>query len=345
MYNIKIYTVEPFSSMALTPWTGAMTFKKTLSMSKISSGIRFTNEIWSGYGNLSFAYHSDVLTDVICGDVVKVYKWSSVIYFGKVTNKNIQLSGAWIIQEIECKWFQTILNDFYYSSWWSYTFTKSTDPNTILQEILGQSDVEVTYFSTDYSNMDNVWSSVSIEFDDDTLMTALQKVLGLTSYYFAIRANWIAYFKSLPVTSSHNLEFEKDITQIVFWENIDDLKNDIYLAYNWWNTNDEDTTSKFTYWTKEIRIDNTSLQNSWTATAYIDSYFAENAVLKEQIKVVINTWYPIETLYPGQMINISNCPVVIKEKIIKRVEYTDKWATVYLNEKQTLEKALYKLTL
>lgn len=43
------------------------------------------------------------------------------------------------------------------------------------------------------------------------------------------------------------------------------------------------------------------------------------------------------------MINISNCPVEIKEKIIRRIEITDKGATLYLNTKQTLEKALLQL--
>jgi hypothetical protein len=43
------------------------------------------------------------------------------------------------------------------------------------------------------------------------------------------------------------------------------------------------------------------------------------------------------------MINISNCPVEIKDKIIKRVEITDKGATLYLNTKETIEKSLYKL--
>jgi hypothetical protein len=43
------------------------------------------------------------------------------------------------------------------------------------------------------------------------------------------------------------------------------------------------------------------------------------------------------------MINISNCPIEIKEKIIKRVEFTDKGATLYLNTKETIEKSLYKL--
>lgn len=343
-YTIKVYTVQPFSSMALTPWTGTMVFKKTLSLSKISTGIKFSNEISNGYGEFNIAYHSDVLTDVIIGDVIKVYKGATIIYFWKVTNKTVTLASTGIVQDIDCKGYQTILNDFYYSSGGVYAFTKNLDPNAILQDILGQSDQELAYFSVDYSNMNNVGTSSNIEFDKSTLNDAIKKVLATTSFYYAIRADGKAYFQALPVTSSHNLEFGKDIRSIVIDYNGDGITNDITLYYDGgWTLTDTDTASKYLYGTKQKLITETSIQNSWTANAYTDSYFLDKALERDTIKVIVNTSYSIENFYPWQMINISNCPIEIKEKIIKRVEFTDKGATLYLNTKETIEKSLYKL--
>lgn len=343
-YTIKVYTVQPFSSMALTPWTGTMVFKKTLSLSKISTGIKFSNEISNGYGEFNIAYHSDVLTDVIIGDVIKVYKGATIIYFWKVTNKTVTLASTGIVQDIDCKGYQTILNDFYYSSGGVYAFTKNLDPNAILQDILGQSDQELAYFSVDYSNMNNVGTSSNIEFDKSTLNDAIKKVLATTSFYYAIRADGKAYFQALPVTSSHNLEFGKDIRSIVIDYNGDGITNDITLYYDGgWTLTDTDTASKYLYGTKQKLITETSIQNGWTANAYTNSYFLDKALERDTIKVIVNTSYSIETFYPWQMINISNCPIEIKDKIIKRVEFTDKGATLYLNTKETIEKSLYKL--
>lgn len=342
-YTIKVYTVQPFSSMALTPWTGTMVFKKTLSLSKISTGIKFSNEISNWYGEFNFSYHSEDLEDVINGDVIKVYKGATIIYFWKVTNKTVTLASTGIVQDIDCKGYQTILNDFYYESGGVYTFTKNLDPNAILQDILGQSDQELAYFSVDYSNMNNVGTSSNIEFDKTTLNDAIKKVLATTSFYYAIRADGKAYFQALPVTSSHNLEFGKDIRSIIIDYNSDDIVNDILLYYDGWSITDTDATSKFTYGTKKKIITETSIQNSWTANAYTDSYFLDKALERDTIKVIVNTSYSIETFYPWQMINISNCPIEIKDKIIKRVEFTDKGATLYLNTKETIEKSLYKL--
>jgi hypothetical protein len=321
-----------------------MVFKKTLSLSKISTGIKFSNEISNGYGEFNIAYHSDVLTDVIIGDVIKVYKGATIIYFWKVTNKTVTLASTGIVQDIDCKGYQTILNDFYYSSGGVYAFTKNLDPNAILQDILGQSDQELAYFSVDYSNMNNVGTSSNIEFDKSTLNDAIKKVLATTSFYYAIRADGKAYFQALPVTSSHNLEFGKDIRSIVIDYNGDEITNDITLYYDGgWTLTDTDTASKYLYGTKQKLITETSIQNSWTANAYTDSYFLDKALERDTIKVIVNTSYSIETFYPWQMINISNCPIEIKEKIIKRVEFTDKGATLYLNTKETIEKSLYKL--
>lgn len=342
MYNIKVYSVAPFSSMALTPWTWSVTFKKTLSNKEISTWIKFSNEINVGYWPFAFRYHW-WLDDVENGDIVKVYKWSTLVYFGKVYNKVVSLQAWWIIQDIQCRAYNAVLNDFYYDSWWSYSFTKTDDPKNIITDIVWQSDVEVTYFSTDYTNMSLVWSNVSIAFDDDTLQSALQKVLWTTTYYYALRPDGKIYFAALPVTSSHNFTFGNDIREIQIEYNSDELVNYVVLDYDWWSTTGSDTTSRYENGSKYKRITDTNIKNLTTATAYINKLLQEKAELRDTIRIDINNSYDTTTLYPGQMINVSNCPIEIKEKIIRRVEYSDKWTSLYLNTKETIEKALSKL--
>lgn len=363
MYNIKIYTPIPYAWYNLVDvdgnnlvdvdgnnllaivdlWGGSLEFKKTLSNNKLSSRIKITNEINVWYGNFNFTYNSDEMDDVICGDVVKVYKWSTAIYFGKVTNKTVNLQWGGITQEIQCKGYQTILNDFYYSSAGNYTFTKNDDPKNLITDIVGQSDTEVTYFSTDYSNMSLVWSNVSISFDNETLMQALQKVLATTTYYYSLRPDWTIYFDELPTTNDHALTFKNDIRWINIEYNSDELVNDIYLAYDGGTTTGENTNSKFAYGTRKSRITDTTIKNLATADAYIAVLLEDKASVKDTIRIDINNSYDTTTLYPWQMISVSNCPIAIKNKIIRRVEYNDQWASVYLNVKETIEKSLSKL--
>lgn len=349
-FSIKVYTVQPFADMTLTAWTGTVTFKKTLNIKQISNWIKFTNELWVWYWALQLIYNSDNTTDVVVWDMIEVYKWSYLLYYWKVTEIETELSSMWTIQQISCKWFQTVLDDFLFTSLWNRTFTHNTDPSLIIQDIIWQANSEIDYFSADYSNMVNVWSNANIEFDNNTLLEALQKVLAVTSYYFSVRANltaswanWLVYFAPLPTTATHNFEFKNDIRNISYWKKVDNMINYLFFEYDWGTTFWEDTSSEFANWSKQDVLSNSSIKNVATANAYIASYLAEKAILQEQIKIVVNNSYATETLYPWQMINVSNCPLEIKEKIIKRVEYTDKWVALYLNEKETLEKALYKL--
>lgn len=342
-YTFKVYSVQPFSSMALLPWTGTITFKKTLSLAKISTGIRITNEIGSWYGDISFIYHSEDIEDIIEGDIIKIYKGSTCIYYWRVTGRTINLNGTAIDQNIDCKGFNTVLSDFYYRSWWSTVFNKNTDPKTIIEDIITQSRQEVGYFSNDYSNIVAGGTNFNIDFDKSTLMDALKKVLSVSSYYYIVKWDWKAFFAPYPSTASHNFTFKNDIRSITFETSIDDLVNDVELIHGAGTSTGFDADNMYIYWTREKIINDSEIKNSTTGNEYINTFLNENAIRKDTIKVVVNSNYSIETIYPWQMINISNCPVEIKEKIIRRVEITDKGATLYLNTKQTLEKALLQL--
>lgn len=544
-YTFKVYSVQPFSSMALLPWTGAITFKKTLSLAKISTGIRITNEIGSWYGDISFVYHSEDINDVIEWDMIKIYKGSTCIYYGRVTGRTINLNGTAIDQTIDCKGFQIILNDFYYSNswfewyklymplrsnandfsvnnnngtlyngsftktiqwlwvylpqpwsyiqiphsasfavsdftiamyikitnmawykwllsktqsnipapfdayidwsgyltfliwngsfvWWAivslstlsvnteysivlikywttmqiyinwvldisvivgwtmgdtwqpvriwnrndgvtpftwyisnvilddnawngwqvsdfhnrvenFVFTKNTEPAKIIQDILFQSWKEYIRFNDDYSSISAVGTNYNISFDKSTLSEALKKVLSVSSYYYIVKWDWKAFFAPYSSTASHNFTFKNDIRSITFETSIDDLVNDVDLIHGAGTSTGFDADNMYIYWTKKKIINDSEIKDSSTGNEYINTYLNENAIRKDTIKVVVNSNYSIETIYPWQMINISNCPVEIKDKIIKRVEITDKGATLYLNTKETIEKSLYKL--
>lgn len=363
MYNIKIYTPIPYAwdnlvdvdgnfivdvdgnniSVVNSLWGWSLEFKKTLSNNKVSSRIKISNEINVWYGNFNFTYNSDEVDDVTCGDVVKVYQGSTAIYFGKVTNKTVNLQWGWIIQEIQCKGYQTILNDFYYSSAATYAFTKNDDPKNLITDIVGQSDTEITYFSTDYSHMSLVWSNSNLSFDNETLTQALQKVLATTTYYYSLRPDWTIYFDELPTTNDHALTFKNDIRAISIEYNSDEMINDVSLTYDWGTATAEETDSKYLYWTKQLRKTDTTIKNVGTANAYITALLEDRSQPKDTIRIDINNSYDTTTLYPWQMISVSNCPIEIKNKIIRRVEYNDQWTSVYLNVKETIEKSLSKL--
>lgn len=342
-YTIKVYLVAPFSSMALTPWTGVITFKKTLSLAKISTGIRITNEIGSGYGDISINYHSEDINEIIEGDIIKIFKWVTPIYYWIVRGKSISLSWTAVQYDIECKGFNVALNDYYYKSAWNTVFNKTQDPKAIIEDIITQSRQEVPYFSNTFTNIQTLGTNFNIDFDKVTLQEALKKVLAISSYYLALRADGVVYFEPYPVTATHNFEFKRDIRSIDFETNIDDLANDVTLIHGAGTSSNFDADSMYLYWSKEKIINDSEIKDNTTATQFINTYLNENAIRKDTIKVTVNTSYSIENIYPWQMINISNCPVEIKEKIIRRVEITDKGAILYLNTKQTLEKALLQL--
>ncbi len=342
MYNIKVYTTQTFTDLSLSTYWDFI-FKRTLSNKKISSQIRFSNEMNIWFWNLSFAYNESDTTHIVNWDMIEVWKDWNIIYWWKVTNKVVMIDNWGVKQNIECKWYQTILNNFYYKNAWNTTFTKTDDAKNIITDIITQWNEELDYFSTDFTNLDLVWSNVSIEFQNDKLYTALRKVMWLTIYYLSMRANKKIYFKPISTTPDHNLTLWNDIKSINIEYNSDDIVNDITYNYDWWTLSDTDAQSKYDFWSNRLIQEDLQVQNSATAQKWIDNIFMNKAITKDTIRVDVNNNYDVFTIYPWQTISINNSPIEIKSKVVRRIDYNDDWCVLYLNTKDTIEKALSSL--
>lgn len=541
-FLIKIYSANYYSTTGLVYGSGSIVFKKTLSPALISSGYQFANEINNGFGDFSFDYNSDNFTDIVIGDIVKVYKWSKLIYTWRVTNKDVNIQTWGIRQNIDVKGIQTVLNDYYFydlkraftaryffsgdandamannnhgtatnvsykwsligwcgvfngtsskvsiphsasltfwnqwniwfrftlnnvnnwqwfvsktasnipapfdssTLWWKLVFvvgnwsiyqsltsntslvaneeysaclirsntqikiyingkldatanitttlwdtgqtiqlwsrndwatwlngelsdvvfdlsttwsddmcmmyhnwfkqlTYTADPSDMIKEILGRANKELSLLPTDYTAINSYWSNISIEFNGERCNYALKKVIDTVNYYLAWLPDWSARFRPYPSTASHVLTFADHILSMVYAENIDEIQTNSILNYSTWSIRIRNTATAKSYGIKWNWIDDTSVIDYNTANSYRNNYINENSKIKDTIRIDINNNYDTTSIVPGDMLTVNNSPIDIKNKVIQRVEFGEYTTSVYLNQKDTIEKTLYNL--
>lgn len=164
--------------------TGA--FITTLQDTLISTSVSFDLQINSWVGRLSFNYHDDYAFNIT--DVIQVNDWQGrVIYRGWISNKKTSITSTGNVQTIEAQWMQTLLNSLYFPDW-----VVTDDPKNILEDILDVYNA-TAIFRREYDFV-TYWSSISVEFTNDTLLSAINKVLENQSFYLYFGMDWVATY-------------------------------------------------------------------------------------------------------------------------------------------------------
>ena len=314
-------------------------FTSTLIPKKFWSDISFTETINYGFGTFNFRYHVDFEDEwFIHWDIIRVYKdGTDLIYKGFIIGikRVIEPGGAY--QDITCVGMQAALNYRLYTSASSVTFTKTDDAADIITDILDvyNADPVLTAFVYSVTTIPAYWTTISVDFDKDTCRSALKKVLDTVNRNIMFLGDNDVYFKD--TYSSHRLNFASDISQITVDEKSDQVFSDITVKRSWWTE-----TAVWTpfYGRREKYITDTSLKTSGTGQERANKELANSESQKFNTSIIVNSNYDIESIHCGDTISIYNTWYPITDKKVVKIEYNVETAKIYVDDYDSIEKAL-----
>lgn len=323
------------------------TFKKTLSNKYFSSKVQFSEQKDYWFTSFIFKYNVSVdNTDISHADEVKVIYTSSgtdnVLYHWKVYGVNRVLTAKSELLEIKCLGMMSVLTKVMYESASSYSFNKTADASDIVKDIFGVVNTQLgTSFSWDGTSIPSYWTTINVDFDNETCYDALRKVLGMVDYYLTIDWDDVVYFKAVSSTPDHYLTLGNDVVEIEVAEDSTNLFNDYILEYSWGSTvTDSDSTSITAYGQFTKYITKTDIKDSTTATEAVATELAKNKDPKEKVVVIVNSNYDLESFAVGQMVTIRNSPLNLSNKIIYKIDYKQEIVVLHLDDYDTLESTL-----
>lgn len=316
-------------------------FKKQINPKKIYSDISFQEELNSGQWNLLLKIEGDL----------SEFKDSDIIEIRNSLNWNLY---TWILEEIGVEEFQTSsilslkflwvftwLNDIEYKSWWSRTFTKTDTVWNTIKDIIDS-------FNTDYGalfgdtqilqtnlirytwwSIDITWSTISIDFDKEDCLTAIQKIIKNTWFNFYIWKDWIIFVIQKVNQLIKNITFEREILSINRKLSKKDMVNKYYLTRDWGTElTYEDLTNQWVFWLKEKSETQSDIKDLATQNIKWNQYINENKFEDNvvSIKIAPNS---IE-LIPWEKITTLNSRNNLIEKQITKIDIKKEFSEIYL---------------
>jgi hypothetical protein len=165
-----------------------------------------------------------------------------------------------------------------------------------LSDILSQANTARGWNIFD-TNITLYGSNVSIGFEQNTCIEAVQRVVENTNYYLDFRPDGTVVFDSFNTSNAdHSLTFQKHIVE--YNKDIDgiDIANDISLQWDSGTVSDTDATSQTTYGVLSKIIVDSSIKDVTTANNRLAIELADNKIPKEKVKLAVNSSYDIANI-------------------------------------------------
>lgn len=316
-------------------------FRQTLLPKKFWTDINFTETVDYWLGTLGFRYYLSFEDETFTHwDVVKVYKdGTDLIYKGFIIGIKRVIEPTGSYQEITCVGMQAALNYRMYTNAASVTFTKTDDASDIITDILDvyNADPVLTAFVYTGVTIPSYGTTISIDFDKDTCRSALKKVLDVVGRNIIFLGDNEVYFQD--AYSSHRLNFASDISQIIVDEKSDQLYNDITVKWSAWTETAFGSWAS-TYWHREKYITDTGLKTSDTGLARAEKEADNSERPKLNTSIIVNSNYDIESIHCGDTISIYNTGFEFRDKKVVKIEYNIETARIYVDDYDSIEKAL-----
>jgi len=323
------------------------TLKKTISENIISSEIRFSANINGGQGNLDITLNENFNdTSIEKSDFVKV----------TIFNENFpnwKLLYTWIIERIiriftarenqiqlVCLWLESLLTRLFFEKTASKVFNENKDAGDIVRDI-------ITYFNSIYTgnwiNDGEVWlvgSNTNIDFNFTTCSNALIQLAETNWFYYFIKADWTVVFQAKNNWNDHRFMAESNLQEIRIEEDTSNLKNVIYLDFDWGSSLESDIPSQNTYGRIESQEIRSELKDQNSGDNAAANILAEKKDPKQKVRLQVNANYPIENINPWDTIRINNLDYQINNAQIQRIRYTPELIDIDLEEFDSLWKIL-----
>lgn len=303
----------------------AWTYKQTINKLDIKSDISFSsNENWGqGQLRLRLNYSFDSST-ISATDIIKIYDKDVLIYTWIVWKVTRKITNSYDEITVPILWLNILTSFILFKDTWNYIFSKNQEPATTIKEIIDYINSIYTagWLSYTWSTIIDYWTSINIDFENDTCQNALIKCIEATDQKLFIDKSWVVYFNSKPVTPTHQLTVWKDIEEIIVDEDSENIVNTLILERKSWITPYTDPTSIATYWLREKYISKTDLVDIWSANEFWANYIAENKNPVIKTKIVVNKNYDLKTLKVLDTIKVNNFKYLINNLQIVKLNYT-----------------------
>lgn len=327
-------------------------FKKTLPKDKIITDINFTAQIngWQWQLNISLnlpitdqsVEKSDIIEVFIFWDLTPewllIYTWSV-----QQINRKFESWNDYI--DLTCLGIASLLQFV------QYNWTKNQNPAQTIKDI-------IDYFNSKYSwnlikydlgFVENYPTDINISFENKTCFEAINEVVKATNYRWYIWRDRQIQFKPKENTTDHYVTSWKDLEKLNIQEDIEKIINKITIAYDWWTTTQQDTTSINLYGLKEKFESKTDLKDLTSANSYALSLIEKNKNPLNKMKLTINDdfktlnynywddtkiwddteiWQDyageiwIEFIEPWDILSIRNLNISVNSKQVNKINYS-----------------------
>jgi hypothetical protein len=235
----------------------------------------------------------------------------------------------------------TILNDIEYKLWASRTFTKTDTVWNIIKDIIDSFNLDygALFWDTQilqtnlirytWSSIDITWSTISIDFNKDDCLNAIQKVIENTWFTFYIWKDWIIFVVQKVNQAIKFITFEKEILSINRKLSKKDMVNKYYLTRDWEiELPYEDIPSQWIFWLKEKSETKNDIKDLATQNIKGAEYISENKTEDNivSIKIAPNSI----NLVPWNKITTLNTKNNLIEKQITKIDIRKKFSEIFL---------------
>lgn len=322
-------------------------FKKTLLNSRLrDDSVSFARVINQWYWPVNLSYQVDhVDFDLDVFDTVYIYYGDVLVYRGYISayNKVMKESKQYI--DITIDGMQTLLKYCLYQYVSDETFLRTADPATIIAEVITilNNNRGWTIFNT---TITAYWSNVSIAFDFDNGLSAINKVVSSVEHYIDFLPSGTIVFQAIDESiADHKLTFEKDITE--FSRKVDsfNMANFVYVKHNAWLESSQDVTSQTDYGLLVYALKSIDINDDPTWVIRADKEIEDRKYPRAMTVLAVNDWYNLESLQLWDTVKILNKvdESATNFSSIQKIIYWENICTVYLQDYESIEKSLSQL--
>ncbi len=289
-YEYKLYNRE---------WN----FKKQINPRDISSDLSFSEQIDGWQGDLQLTVIDDIAnyqtSDIIeIREVTTKWLWIWATYTGIIETINIKETKQGAVLKIELLGVFTALNDIIFKNMVGDRVFDLTDT---IENIVNQI---INWFNWVYGSLSNTQNldtymfnteieagtpTVSIKFENDSCMQALNKVLDNSGYHWYVNQYWTIIIKAKSSQRLLYLALEREIVSVDIELNKNDMVNRLYLARNGGTVvSYTDGTAETVFGPKEKFVSDNTIADLATQDIkwweYIDQHKTEMMKVKLTIK-------------------------------------------------------------
>lgn len=242
--------------------------------------------------------------------------------------------------------YYTMTGDLYFVTGWgtpttSATYTSVDPTSSMLKAIIDDYRLRGGKIKYDTSSIDATGLSLTVQFNTETILDAVKKVLSVSPsgfYYYVDLGTDTLYFKQTPTTATHKLIKGRHLNKIDLQMSIENVKNDLLFSgaetagVNLYKEY-VDQLSKNLYGQRLERKSDNRVSVTVTADAIGNSFIAENKDEYYETSVVIAaSTMDLTLLKPGQTVSIKGFGGIIDTLLLQitRVQLTPVSATLTL---------------